>query len=171
MRLPNMIFRVYRPTNRESRDLSSGFMMIPPSKSRRMTEACNVKWADPCHWTKWRGVACCEHRRTGESQEGGWDSTPADVRSIGGHDERVPDQQIRVGEGPSIRLRSLYRRDLDRWSSSLRVGSAVRGAPRGTSRSCYSSSGRTQVHRHEALALRFQSLSSVTFEGCLHSVV
>src|SRR5207253_10538577 len=100
----------------------------------------------------------------GESQEGGWDSTPADVRSIGGHDERVPDQQ-------SIRLRSLYRRDLDRWSSSLRVGSAVRGAPRGTSRSCYSSSGRTQVHRHEALALRFQSLSSVTFEGCLHSVV
>ena len=31
--------------------------------------------------------------------------------------------------------------------------------------------GRTQVHRHEALALRFQSLSSVTFEGCLHSVV
>src|SRR5436189_6469058 len=28
----------------------------------------------------------------------------------------------------------------------------------------------TQVHRHEALALRFQSLSFVTFEGCLHSV-
>src|SRR2546426_6870792 len=28
----------------------------------------------------------------------------------------------------------------------------------------------TQVHRHEVLALRFQSLSSVTFEGCLHSV-
>ena len=38
------------------------------------------------------GVACCEHRRTGESQEGGWDSTPADVRSIDGHDERVPNQ-------------------------------------------------------------------------------
>src|SRR5436309_5239649 len=33
-----------------------------------------------------------------------------------------------------------------------------------------SSPGSTQVHRHEALALRFQSLSSVTFEGCLHSV-
>src|SRR3989441_11998694 len=32
------------------------------------------------------------------------------------------------------------------------------------------SPGSTQVHRHEALALRFQSLSSVTFEGCLHSV-
>jgi hypothetical protein len=31
--------------------------------------------------------------------------------------------------------------------------------------------GRTQVHRHEALALRFQSLSSVTLEGCLQSVV
>src|SRR3989449_9370856 len=28
----------------------------------------------------------------------------------------------------------------------------------------------TQVHRHEVLALRFQSLSSVTFEGCLHSM-
>src|SRR2546429_8865782 len=28
----------------------------------------------------------------------------------------------------------------------------------------------TQVHRHQALALRFQSLSSVTFQGCLHSV-
>src|SRR2546422_1486490 len=28
----------------------------------------------------------------------------------------------------------------------------------------------TQVNRHEVLALRFQSLSSVTFEGCLHSV-
>src|SRR5439155_10274947 len=60
------------------------------------------------------GVACCEHRRPGESQEGGWDSTPADVRSIDGHDERVPNQQIRVGEGSSTRLRSLYRRDLDR---------------------------------------------------------
>ena len=35
--------------------------------------------------------------------------------SIDGHDERVPDQQIRVGEGSSIGLRSLYRRDLDRW--------------------------------------------------------
>src|SRR2546425_10550799 len=32
------------------------------------------------------------------------------------------------------------------------------------------SPGSTQVHRHEALALRFQSLSSVAFEGCLHSV-
>src|SRR3989441_9656279 len=28
----------------------------------------------------------------------------------------------------------------------------------------------TQVNRHEVLALRFQSLSSVTFEGCLHSM-
>src|SRR2546427_52414 len=32
------------------------------------------------------------------------------------------------------------------------------------------SPGSTQVNRHEVLALRFQSLSSVTFEGCLHSV-
>jgi hypothetical protein len=40
-----MIFRVYRPTE-ESRDFSPGFMMVPPSKSRSMTEACNVKWAD-----------------------------------------------------------------------------------------------------------------------------
>src|SRR6266511_254484 len=32
------------------------------------------------------------------------------------------------------------------------------------------SPGSTQVNRHEALALRFQGLSSVTFEGCLHSV-
>src|SRR5438128_8911035 len=32
------------------------------------------------------------------------------------------------------------------------------------------SPGSTQVNRHEALALRFQSLSSVTFESCLHSV-
>src|SRR5438132_950430 len=33
-----------------------------------------------------------------------------------------------------------------------------------------SSPGSTQVNRHEVLALRFQSLSSVTFEGCLHSM-
>jgi hypothetical protein len=26
----------------------------PQSKSRNMTEACNVKWVNPCHWTKWR---------------------------------------------------------------------------------------------------------------------
>ena len=26
----------------------------PQSKSRSMTEACNVKWVNPCHWTKWR---------------------------------------------------------------------------------------------------------------------
>src|SRR5207249_4457941 len=32
------------------------------------------------------------------------------------------------------------------------------------------SPGSAQVHRHEVLALRFQSPSSVTFEGCLHSV-
>src|SRR2546426_11068061 len=29
-------------------------MVVPQSKSRSMTEACNVKWVDPCHWTKWR---------------------------------------------------------------------------------------------------------------------
>src|SRR6266851_9787600 len=60
------------------------------------------------------GAACCDDRRTGESQEGGWNSTPADVRSIDGHDERVPNQLVRLGEGSSIRLCSLYRRDLDR---------------------------------------------------------
>src|SRR5713101_3746630 len=32
------------------------------------------------------------------------------------------------------------------------------------------SPGSTQVNRHEALVLRFQGLSSVTFEGCLHTV-
>src|SRR5215470_10216073 len=32
------------------------------------------------------------------------------------------------------------------------------------------SPGSTQVHRHEALTLRFQRLSSITFEGCRHSV-
>src|SRR5690348_16789925 len=32
------------------------------------------------------------------------------------------------------------------------------------------SPGSTQVHRHEAIALRFQSLASATFEGCFHSV-
>src|SRR2546426_12750079 len=32
------------------------------------------------------------------------------------------------------------------------------------------SPGSTQVNRYETLALRFQSLSSVTFESCLHSV-
>src|SRR5260370_36812689 len=36
--------------------------------------------------------------------KGGWDSTPADVRSIDGHDERVPTQLVRLGEGSSIRL-------------------------------------------------------------------
>src|SRR5216683_6538731 len=40
-----MIFREYRPTDRESRDFGPGFMLLPPSKSRSMTEACNVKWA------------------------------------------------------------------------------------------------------------------------------
>ncbi len=34
----------------------------------------------------------------------------------------------------------------------------------------FSSPGSTQVNRHEALALRFQGLSSVAFEGCPHSV-
>src|SRR5712692_9712572 len=33
----------------------------------------------------------------------------------------------------------------------------------------YSPSG-TQINRHEVFALRFQCLSSVTFEGCLHAV-
>src|SRR3989454_4827484 len=32
------------------------------------------------------------------------------------------------------------------------------------------SPGSTQVNRHEVFALRFQCLSSVTFEGCLHAV-
>ena len=31
--------------------------------------------------------------------------------------------------------------------------------------------GRTSIDRYEALALRFQGLSPLTFEGCLHSVV
>ena len=61
--------------------------------------------------------------RTGESQEGGWDSTPAVVRSIDGHDERVPNHHVRLGEGSSIRLCSLYRRDLDRERS---MGKLVR---------------------------------------------
>ena len=49
-----MIFREYRLTHRESRDFSPGCMRAPHSKSRSMTEACNVKWVNPCHWTKWR---------------------------------------------------------------------------------------------------------------------
>src|SRR5260370_36812690 len=57
-----MIFREYRPTDRESRDFGPGFMLRPPSKSRSMTEACNVKWAAPCHWTKWR--RSCVPRRS-----------------------------------------------------------------------------------------------------------
>src|SRR5207244_2296196 len=45
------------------------------------------------------------------------------------------------------------------------------GTPSPLDDGCLSySPGSTQVHRHEVLALRFQSLSSVTFEGCLHSV-
>src|SRR6266851_2345053 len=109
-----MIFREYRPTDRESRDFGPGFMLRPPSKSRSMTEACNVKWAARVTGRDGEGAACCDDRRTGESQEGGWNSTPADVRSIDGHDERVPNQLVRLGEGSSIRLCSLYRRDLDR---------------------------------------------------------
>jgi hypothetical protein len=60
------------------------------------------------------GVAGCKHRCSVEGQEGGRDSTPADVRSVDGHDERVPDQDVRLGEGSSIRLCPVYRRDLDR---------------------------------------------------------
>src|SRR3989449_1867301 len=45
------------------------------------------------------------------------------------------------------------------------------GTPSPLDDGCLSYSPRsTQVHRHEVLALRFQSLSSVTFEGCLHSM-
>src|SRR2546422_5275699 len=45
------------------------------------------------------------------------------------------------------------------------------GTPSPLDDGCLSySPGSTQVHRHEVLALRFQSLSSVAFEGCLHSV-
>ena len=43
------IFREYRPAHKESRAFSLGCMVAPQLKSRSMTEACNVKWVDPCH--------------------------------------------------------------------------------------------------------------------------
>jgi len=76
--------------------------------------------------------------RTGESQEGGWDTTPADVQSIDGRDKRVPNHHVRPGEGASMRLCPLYRKDLDRKRSVVKlVRSKIHGVVRVAERSYF----------------------------------